>query len=119
MMLGLSLENVKPIVLDSQNNTYYGPRKLFKIVIDKFNGKYIESWHIEDQYGEKSRDLGGTRCRTLDAIIGKPGPTTGRGVFNKLYNFSVQNLRWTKPNYVNKLIQENKRLKALVDSKKK
>ena len=118
-MLGLSMENVKPIVLDSENNTYYGPNKLFKIVIDNFNSKKIESWHIEDKYGEKSRNLGGPQCITLDAIVGKPGPTTGRGVFNKLYKFSVDNLKWTKPNYVNKLIRENERLRALVEGNKK
>ncbi|MBN1227741.1 MAG: hypothetical protein JXA79_12170, partial [Deltaproteobacteria bacterium] len=66
MMSGLGIENAETIVLDSKNNVYSGPRGLFKIVIDDFNGNTIQSWHIEDKYGEKSRNLGYEQCDSLD-----------------------------------------------------
>ena len=119
MMVGLTMTNAEAIVLDAKNNAYDGPRGLFKIVVDKFDGQAISSWHIEDKYGEKSRNLGSTKCKSLDAIVGRVGLSIGRFLLEKLYKSAIQKLKWTKPKYVNELVLENQRLKAVVEKLKK
>lgn len=114
MMSGLGIENAETITLDSRNNVYDGPRGLFKIVIDDFDGKVIQSWHIEDKYGEKSPNLGNERCSSLDAVVGEVGLYMGGQVMSNVYTQPYNNLKWTKPKYVNKLIQENQRLKSMM-----
>ena len=110
-MVGLTMENAEAIVLDAKNNTYNGPRGLFKIVVDNFDGHTIDSWHIENKYGEISRNLGSEKCESLDAIVGKVGCYVGSHLLEKPYRKAVENLNWTKPQYVNELILENRRLK--------
>lgn len=104
MMAGLVIENREAIVFDAGHKRFEGPRGLFQIVVDAFNQDTISSWHIEDKYGEFSRNLGGDSCKSLDAIIGRVGMFT--------FNDAIQQLRWTNPRNVNRLIQENERLKA-------
>ena len=41
------LENAEKIVLDAKNNKYTGPEGQFTIVIDDFDGKAVQAWHIE------------------------------------------------------------------------
>ncbi len=103
MMVGLAIENAEPIVLDSNNNEFDGPRGLFKIVVDEFNGDTIPSWHIENKYEETSRELGGNNCKSLDAIVGRVGMFT--------FEDAIRQLIWTNPTRVNKIMQENQRLK--------
>lgn len=103
MMAGLVIENAEPIVLDSKNNMTEGPRGLFNIVVDEFDGDSIPAWHIEDKYGEISRKLGGSDCTSLDAIVGRVGIFT--------FQDAIRQLRWTSPRRVNNLILENERLK--------
>jgi len=119
MMTGLAIENAKTFTLGSKNHSYEGPRGLFKIVVDEFDGNVIRSWHIEDKYGEKSRNLGDAQCKSLDTIVGEVGLYMGGQVMTNVYHQALSNLNWTNPKYVNKLIQENKRLKAVVDSTEK
>jgi hypothetical protein len=116
MMTGLAIENAKTITLDSRDNSYQGPRGLFKIVVDEFDGKTIQFWHIEDKYGEKSRNLGDAQCKSLDTIVGEVGLYMGGQVMTNVYHQALDNLNWTNPKYVNKLIQENKRLRTMVGS---
>lgn len=118
MMSGLGIENAKTITLDSKNNVCDGPRGLFKIVIDDFDGKVIRSWHIEDKYEEKSRNLGGEQCKSLDTIVGEVGLYIGGRVMTNVYSQAYNNLNWTKPKYVNRLMQENQRLKSIVEGTK-
>jgi hypothetical protein len=103
MMAGLVIENAKPFVLDSSNNHAIGPRGLFSIVVDEFDGENILSWHIEDTYGEISRNLGASNCKSLDAIVGRVSMFT--------FQDAIGQLRWTSPRQVNMLIQENENLK--------
>ncbi|MBN1569866.1 MAG: hypothetical protein JXA73_18625 [Acidobacteria bacterium] len=112
MMTGLAIENAEAISLDSKNNSYDGPGGLFRIVVDSFDGNAIRSWHIEDKYGEKSRNLGDSQCKSLDTIVGEVGLYLGGQVMTNVYGQALNNLNWTKPKYVNKLIQEIKRLKS-------
>ena len=107
MMAGLAIENTETIILDSNNSRCKGPEKLFEIVIDEFDGTTISAWHIEDKYGETSRNLGSNKCKSLDAIVGRVGMFT--------YEDAVKQLNWTKPKYVNKLVRENQNLKAELD----
>jgi hypothetical protein len=103
MMAGLAIENREAIILDSEHPSCEGPRGLFRIVVDRFNHDRIPSWHIEDQFGEISRDLGGSKCKSLDAIVGR--------VSRFAFADAINQLRWTSPNRVNKLVQENEKLK--------
>ncbi|MBN2242205.1 MAG: hypothetical protein JW793_05905 [Acidobacteria bacterium] len=112
MMTGLAIENAEPIELDAGSNSCEGPRGLFKVVVDAFDGKVIRSWHIEDRFGDKSRDLGGAQCASLDVIVGEVGLYLGGHVMTNVYGQALNNLQWTNPKHVNKLIQENLRLKA-------
>ena len=119
MMSGLGMENAEDIILDAKNNTYDGPRALFKIVVDEFDGKTISSWHVEDKYGEKSRNLGSAKCKSLDAIVGKVGAFLGGKVSVHIYKKAIAKLKWKKLISVNNLILENRRLKAMVEKLKK
>jgi len=112
MMAGLAMENTEVIILDAKNNRYDGPRGLFRIVLDEFDGQIIRSWHIEDRYGERSRNLGNAKCKSLDAIVGRVGLMTP-------INDAIDQLNWTKPEYVNKLILENQCLKEEIKKLKK
>lgn len=102
-MAGLAIENAGDIVLDSEKNFSDGPNGLFRIVVDRFDGDTISSWHIEDRYGETSRDLGGRDCRSLDAIVGR--------VSRFAFGDAIGQLKWTNPKRVNQLIRENEQLK--------
>ena len=108
MMAGLAIENAEPIVLDATNNSAEGPRGLFRIVVDKFNGDSIPSWHVEGKTGEISRNLGSSNCKSLDAIVGRVAMFT--------FEDAMKQLRWTSPKRVNKLIQENEALKNKLES---
>ena len=103
-MAGLVIENVKTIVLDSKNAHVDGPNGLFRIVVDQFNTDAITRWHIEDKYGEVSRNLGGNKCRSLDAIVGRVG--------GFVFDDAIKQLKWTHPRQVNNLIQEIERIRT-------
>lgn len=51
------IENEQEIILDSTNNVFVGPDGYFKIVIDKFDGKAVQAWHVEDSKGNKTENL--------------------------------------------------------------
>jgi hypothetical protein len=93
MMTGLAIENAEAITLDSKSNSYDGPRGLFKIVVDEFDGNVIRSWHIEDTYGEKSRNLGDAQCGTLDTVVGEVGLYIGGHVMTNVYHQALDNLK--------------------------
>ncbi|MBN1846981.1 MAG: hypothetical protein JW932_00190 [Deltaproteobacteria bacterium] len=118
MMSGLGIENAEAITLDSKNNVFHGPRGLFRIVVDNFDGQVIQSWHVEDKYGEKSENLGGVQTKSLDTIVGKVGLYMGGNVMSNVYSQPFDNLKWTNPEYVHELIRENQRLKSIVEKNK-
>ena len=93
MMSGLGMENAEEIIFDAKNNTYDGPRSLFKIVVDEFDGTTISSWHVEDKYGEKSRNLGSAKCKTLDAVAGKVGAVFGKRVSTHIFKKALAKLK--------------------------
>lgn len=67
------LENDKEIVLDGgANKVFVGPNKYFSIVIDDFDGKVVNAWHIENSKGEKSPNLS-TRAggKNIDLAVNK------------------------------------------------
>lgn len=110
-MAGLAMENAEPVIFDAKDSMYDGPRGLFTIVVDEFDGQTISAWHIEDRYGEKSRNLGNAECKSLDAIVGRVGLFT--------YNDAIGQLNWTNPRHVTRLMLENQALKAEVEELKK
>lgn len=116
MMTGLAIENAETITLDAKSNSYDGPRNLFRIVVDEFDGTAIRAWHIEDRYGEKSGNLGDEGCTSLDTIVGEVGLYLGGRVMTNVYGQALRNLRWTNPGQVQKVIQENRRLKSMLEA---
>lgn len=67
------LENDKEIVLDGgANKVFVGPDKYFSIVIDDFDGKVVNAWHIESSKGDKSPNLS-TRAggKNIDLVVNK------------------------------------------------
>ncbi|MBN2337564.1 MAG: hypothetical protein JXP48_03405 [Acidobacteria bacterium] len=116
MMTGLAIENAETITLDAKNNFYDGPRNLFRIVVDEFDGTAISAWHIEDRYGEKSGNLGAEGCTSLDTVVGEAGLYLGGRVMTNVYGQALRNLHWTDPKQVKKVIQENRRLKSLLEA---
>ncbi len=112
MVGGLSIENAETIIMDIKNNTYDGPEGVFKIIVDEFDGKTISAWHIEDKYGEKSRNLGSVKCKSLDTIVGHVGLYVRGKAKSKLHDLALGRLKWRQPEMVNKLIQENQYLKS-------
>jgi hypothetical protein len=76
-----------------QKTTYNGPRGLFTIVVDDFDGKAISSWHVEDKYGEKSRNLGSAKCKTLDAVVGNVGAFLGKRASVHIYKMALAKLK--------------------------
>lgn len=66
------LENDKQIVLDAANNVFVGPNGYFKVVIDKFDGKTIKAWHVEDAKGNSTGNLAARAGgKNVDLLINK------------------------------------------------
>lgn len=64
------LENDKEIILDNTNNVFVGPDGYFKIVVDEFDGKVINSWYVEDAKGNKTMNLAGrSKGKHLDLLL--------------------------------------------------
>ena len=65
------------------------------------------------------RYLGGEQCKSLDTVVGEVGLYMGGQVMTNIYGQVYNNLNWTKPKYVNRLMQENQRLKSMGESTRK
>ncbi len=71
-------------MLDAANKVLVGPDGYFKIVVDSFDGKTIQAWHVEGPGGAKSSNLAGfNKGAHLDAIINKANGTVG-ALYNKM-----------------------------------
>ena len=78
------IENKDQIVLDATNNVLVGPDGYFKIVIDAFDGKTIQAWHIEGPGGVKSSNLAELNDGPhLDAIVHRANGTVG-GLYTEM-----------------------------------
>lgn len=65
------VENKEPIVLDKTSNVFAGPNDYYKVVIDDFDGKHVNGWHLEDKDGNKTGDLSGrSKGGNIDAVVG-------------------------------------------------
>jgi hypothetical protein len=75
MLNELILDNAEPIILDEKNNTFWGPNKYFKVVVDDFDGEKINAWHIEDKTGAQTPNLAEYPRNNLDVMAGINGTT--------------------------------------------
>ncbi len=65
------LENKDEIELDNSSNVFAGPQNYYKVMIDDFDGKTINAWHIEDKDGNKTANLAGrSQGLHIDAVVG-------------------------------------------------
>jgi hypothetical protein len=65
------LENKEAIELDSANNVFVGPNEYFKVVVDEFDGKAVQAWHIEDSLGNKTDNLVRGDGIHIDVLVNK------------------------------------------------
>ena len=78
------LENAKEIVLDAKNNKYVGPEKQFTIVIDKFEGKEVQAWHIETAKGKTQNLSARAKGAHIDAVVSEACRSTAH-FFSRVY----------------------------------
>lgn len=89
------LENAKEIVLDAKNNTYVGPEKQFTIVIDKFDGKAVQAWHIETPRGKTENLAGRSKGKHVDVVVGEACRSTAH-FFSRVYKDLYKEMRTAK-----------------------
>lgn len=91
------LENAKTIILDAKNNTYVGPEKQFTIVIDSFNGKTVQAWHIETPRAKTANLVERAKGKHIDAVVGEACRSTGH-FFGRVYKtlYKEQNAKLKK-----------------------
>jgi hypothetical protein len=56
-----------------------GPEDYFKIVVDQVQGADVMAWHVEDQQGNRSVNLGGPGVANIDLVLGQ-GRITGQAI---------------------------------------
>ncbi|HTD91408.1 MAG TPA: hypothetical protein VK663_12145 [Burkholderiales bacterium] len=56
-----------------------GPEKYFKIFVDKIAGTEVQAWHVEDQKGNRSVNLGGSGVTNIDLVLGQ-GRVAGQAI---------------------------------------
>lgn len=78
------LENAQEIILDARNNKYAGPEKQFTIVIDKFNGKEVEAWHIETAEGKTQNLAERAKGEHIDVVVSESCRSTAH-FFSRVY----------------------------------
>lgn len=88
------LENAKEIVLDAKNNKYVGPEKQFTVVIDKFDGKEVQAWHIETPKGKSQNLYDRAKGEHIDVVVGESCRSTAQ-FFGRAYKdmFREQNIK--------------------------
>ena len=78
------LENAEKIVLDAKNNKYTGPEGQFTIVIDDFDGKAVQAWHIETPRAKTDNLAERAQGRHIDVVVGEACHSTTH-FFNRVY----------------------------------
>ena len=89
------IENKDEILLGKADNVFVGPHDYFKVVIDKFDGKAIQGWHIEDKDGHSTGNLAArSQGQHIDAVVSDKCRSTGHffsRVYSKLYREAMDN----------------------------
>ncbi len=88
------LENATEIVLDAKNNKYDGPEKQFTIVIDKFDGKDVQEWHVETPKGKTGNLAERSKGKHIDMVVGEACRSTAH-FFGRVYKdlYKEQNVK--------------------------
>lgn len=80
------IENIDEIELDKTNNVFVGPHEYFKVVVDNFDGKRINAWHLEDKDGNKTDNLAQrSQGQHLDVVVSDKCRSTGH-FFSRVYS---------------------------------
>ncbi len=56
-----------------------GPEKYFKIAVDQISGNDVQAWHVEDDKGNRSVNLGGAGVANIDLVLGQ-GRVAGQAI---------------------------------------
>ena len=56
-----------------------GPQGYFKVVVDRVEGADVLGWHVEDNKGNRSHNLGGAGIANIDLVLGQ-GRITGQAI---------------------------------------
>lgn len=81
--------------MDAKNNTYAGPENQFTIVIDKFDGKTVQAWHIETPRGKTANLAERGKGKHIDLVLGERNSTTRfyfRAAYADLYKEQAKKL---------------------------
>lgn len=71
-----------------------GPEDYFKIVVDEVKGADVMAWHVEDQQGDRSVNLGGPGVANIDLVLGQ-GRITGQAILKDVGRAALQRLYTT------------------------
>jgi hypothetical protein len=71
-----------------------GPEDYFKIVVDEVKGADVTAWHVEDQQGNRSVNLGGPGVANIDLVLGQ-GRITGQAILKDVGRAALQRLYTT------------------------
>ncbi len=94
---GYMLVNKEEIRLKA-GTSFSGPQGYFKIVVEKTEGENVLAWHVEDNKGNRSHNLGGANIKNVDLVLGQGRVAgqailkdVGRALLNRTYQQASNN----------------------------
>jgi hypothetical protein len=68
-----------------------GPEDYFKIAVDEVQDADVTAWHVEDQQGNRSVNLGGPGVTNIDLVLGQ-GRITGQAILKDVGRAALQRM---------------------------
>jgi hypothetical protein len=68
-----------------------GPEDYFKIAVDEVQDADVTAWHVEDQQGNRSVNLGGPGIANIDLVLGQ-GRITGQAILKDVGRAALQRM---------------------------
>jgi hypothetical protein len=68
-----------------------GPERYFKIIVEHLQGNEVAAWHVEDQQGNRSINLGGAGVTNIDLVLGQ-GRITGQAILKDVGKAALERL---------------------------
>ena len=68
-----------------------GPEGYFKIIVEHLQGNEVAAWHVEDQQGNRSINLGGAGVTNIDLVLGQ-GRITGQAILKDVGKAALERL---------------------------
>jgi hypothetical protein len=68
-----------------------GPAGYFKIIVERLQDNEVSAWHVEDQQGNRSVNLGGAGITNIDLVLGQ-GRITGQAILKDVGKAALERL---------------------------